>query len=49
MSELNKVVSEILKSNEHDTKNAIQQLFHLLGSHPQHHHPLIQKAILFSM
>lgn len=48
-SELNKLVTDILNSNEHDTKNAIQQLFHLLTTQPEQHHQLIHKAILFSM
>lgn len=42
-------MSDILTNNEHDTKNAIQQLLHLLTTQPPQHHELIRKAILFSM
>jgi hypothetical protein len=48
-SELNRIISDILRQNQVDVKTAIQQLFNLLNTQPEGSHTVIYKAILFSM
>lgn len=49
MNELSKLLNIITQKYEDTPRIAVQELFPLLASHPESHHPPIKKAILLCM